>query len=93
MNLWEGDVIRMAVMCNNPLMMKITELSFAMDDLRLFLDTHPDCKEALVYYDEIQRQRRIAVDEYEEKFGPLGFYGNVDCNEWKWVCGPWPWQN
>ena len=93
MNLWEGDVIRMAVMCNNPLMMKITELSFAMDDLRLFLDTHPDCREALVYYDEIQRQRRNAVDEYEAKFGPLGFYGNVDCSEWKWANGPWPWQN
>lgn len=83
----------MASMCNNPLMMKITELSFAMDDLRLFLDTHPNCKEAFVYYDEIQRKRRSVVEEYEEKFGPLGFYGNVGCDEWKWACGPWPWQN
>ena len=27
----------------NALMRKITEVSFAMDELRLFLDTHPDC--------------------------------------------------
>lgn len=85
----------MPVMCRNPLMMRITELSFTMDDLRLFLDTHPECTEAMVYYDEVQEQRRRAVAEWEEQFGPLTSYGNVDvdCGEWKWVCGPWPWQN
>ena len=64
-----------------------------MDELRLFLDTHPDCTEALQYYDEIQRQRRNAVDEFELRFGPLNSYGNVDSSCFKWVCGPWPWQN
>lgn len=85
----------MPVMCKNPLMMRITELSFSMDDLRLFLDTHPECTEALEYFDELQEQRRRAVAEWEAQFGPLTSYGNVDadCGEWKWVCGPWPWQN
>lgn len=85
----------MPVMCKHPLMRRITELSFTMDELRLYLDTHPDCQEALSYYDELQRQRTIAVAEFEAQFGPLTSYGNVDagCGEWKWARGPWPWQN
>ena len=83
----------MPVMCNNPLMMRITELSFAMDELRLFLDTHPDCGDALALMNDLQRQRAEAVAEFEAQFGPLSSYGNVDCGDWKWVQGPWPWQN
>ena len=83
------------IMCKHPLMMRIMEISFTMDDLRLYLDTHPNCKEALVYFDELQEQRRAAVDAYEAQFGPLTMYGNVEsgCDNWKWSYGPWPWQN
>lgn len=83
------------VLCKHPLMMKITEISFTMDELRLFLDTHPDCMEAYRYFDELQEQRRKAVAAYEAQFGPLTSYGNVesDCDNWKWAQGPWPWQN
>lgn len=85
----------MPVMCKHPLMVKIMELSFTMDELRLYLDTHPDCQEAMNYYDELQSQRSSVVAEYEAQFGPLTTYGNVDvtCGEWKWARGPWPWQN
>ena len=83
----------MQVMCNDPLMMQISEVSFAMDELRLFLDTHPDCTEALRYFDELQRIRRNAIDEFELQYGPLMMYGNTDNSCWKWACGPWPWQN
>ena len=50
---------------------------------------------ALVYFDELQEQRRAAVAAYETQFGPLTMYGNVDsgCDNWKWANGPWPWQN
>lgn len=82
-------------MCKHPLMMKISETSFAMDDLRLYLDTHPDCKEALRYFDTLQEERSAAIAAYEAQFGPLTSYGNVEsgCDNWKWSKGPWPWQN
>ena len=32
-------------MCKEDLMKIITQASFAMDDTRLFLDTHPNCTE------------------------------------------------
>ena len=32
---------------------------------------------------------------YEDQFGPLTMYGNVEsgCDNWKWSHSPWPWQN
>ena len=83
------------IICKHPLMMKISEISFTMDELRLYLDTHPNCQEAHHYFDELQEERRAAVAAYEAQFGPLTSYGNVesDCENWKWANGPWPWQN
>ena len=77
----------------NPLLTRIQELSFAMDELRLFLDTHPECTEALTQYNELQRQRMAAVAEYEARFGPISSYGNPNCDTWDWGLRPWPWQN
>lgn len=36
------------------LMKIITQASFALDDTRLFLDTHPNCQEAILYYNKMQ---------------------------------------
>ena len=74
------------------LMRKINELSFVLDEVRLFLDTHPDCKEALLYYNEYARLRDQAVAEYQSFYGPLRFYDPTDDCKWQWVTGPWPWE-
>ena len=44
---------------------------FAADEARLFLDTHPDDKEALAYYQKKMNMFHQAVQRYEEKFGPI----------------------
>ena len=41
----------------NSLFDSITKLSFAMDEVRLFLDTHPQDEEALSAYDQLRGQR------------------------------------
>ena len=47
----EGDVTDMGAEKDRmSLLYKINEASFAMDEARLFLDTHPNCEEALAYY-------------------------------------------
>lgn len=71
---------------------KIAKLSFAMDDTRLFLDTHPGNKEALAFYKETAKARKQAVAEYNDCFGPLNWYDTFDGMEWKWVDAPWPWE-
>lgn len=74
------------------LMTLITRTSFAIDDVKLFLDTHPNCKEALEYYKKTKKMRDEAVKEYTMTFGPISAYNvDVDC-KWTWNEGPMPWE-
>ena len=74
----------------------INVVSFAVDDVKLFLDSHPDCPEALSYFQEMKEQRNQALKEYAGCFGPLTIdTASPVCQndeKWKWVSEPWPWQ-
>ena len=70
----------------------ITATSFVMDELRLFLDTHPTDRGALEYWDRVSKVRNEAVLEYTKCFGPIEAYRvESDC-KWAWTEGPWPWE-
>ena len=45
-----------------------------MDDTRLYLDTHPDCKEAFIYYKKMEKIRNDAIKEYEIHCGSILSY-------------------
>ena len=61
-------------MSKEKLMDIITKASFAMDDVKLFLDTHPNCMEALEYYRKAKEMREEAWEMYTYNFGPLSAY-------------------
>ncbi|MFR8171145.1 MAG: spore coat protein CotJB [Marvinbryantia sp.] len=72
----------------------INEVSFAVDDILLYLDTHPDDCAALAYSREMIATRREAMAVYARRFAPL----TIDCTNdtescrWEWVMQPWPWE-
>ena len=74
------------------LMKRINLLSFAVDEAVLFLDTHPEDREALRYYHEMNAQRQKAVAEYTAEYGPLTAGCVTYADRWTWVDCPWPWQ-
>ncbi len=74
------------------LIRKISEVSFAMDEARLYLDTHPKCEEALAYYQDMCAVRERIVKEYTANFGPLCSYDCFCGDTWEWVKYPWPWE-
>ena len=57
--------------CKKELLEWINIVSFAVDDVKLFLDTHPNCPEALEFFDEFKKQRVQALKEYAKYYGPL----------------------
>ena len=63
---------------------KINESSFAVDDVLLYLDTHPDDCNAMQYYREMAATRKNAMDAYQKEFGPL-IVDSVYGNSWDWV--------
>ena len=76
------------------LLKKINEVSFAVDDILLFLDTHPDCQEALDFYRQNVAIRKESLSEYARLYGPLTIDTADDsCSRsWEWIQQPFPWE-
>ena len=85
---------RNSQMNRRQLMNHINQVSFAVDDVKLNLDTHPCDTEALEYFHKMSRQRNEALKEYAAAYGPLTIDTAKDsCTErWNWINEPWPWQ-
>ena len=58
-------------MNRDELMRKIQETGFALYDLTLFLDTHPQNQMALDYFTDVQKNHTELQAEYEMMYGPL----------------------
>ena len=74
----------------NKLLQRLSAIGFAMYEARLFLDTHPENKEALEMLEKYQAKYASLKKEYEEQFGPLTLNGK---NSDEWLADPWPWEN
>ena len=73
------------------LLKEIDEVSFALNDVTLYLDTHPDCPAGMEYYRQAQAANRRAVAQYEQAYGPL-MITQVNAQNWNWIRDPWPWE-
>lgn len=71
---------------------KIQSVSFAMEDVRLYLDTHPDDTAAYEYYDAYKKIRAKSVNQYNRFFDPLDAYNIKSEEYWSWYTNPWPWE-
>lgn len=74
------------------LLQDIQIVAFVIQDVQLFLDTHPTCAGALDYFNYYNNLLTALTSEYEEKFGPLTVYGVDSTNGWTWIEEPWPWE-
>lgn len=88
------------------LLKQINEVSFMVNDLTLYLDTHPLDTDALDYFSQMSSQRKELLKLYAENFEPL----TMDCvcpdtnnqtksntkyagqRHWTWSDGPVPWD-
>lgn len=64
--------------------------SFAVTDLALYLDTHPDDEKALCLHNKYCKELKDLKDAYQKVYGPLTYY--YPCNKWRWLEEPWPWE-
>lgn len=74
------------------LLKKISQCEFMMIDLGLFLDTHPNCTEALENFRIHKKSYDRLVEEYERVYGPLTLYSVESEKYWTWISLPWPWE-
>lgn len=76
------------------LLNKINEVSFAVDDLLLYLDTHPCCEKSLALYRQYSQERKTLMKEYAQCYGPLTIDDAIysDKGSWEWMEQPFPWE-
>ena len=79
---------RESLLCN------LMQLDFMAVDLALYLNTHPEDKEAIEQYNKIIKAADVVRDKYEAAFGPLCSFRSLNRNDsqWLWIDNPWPWQ-
>lgn len=75
------------------LLLEIMELSFAINDLNLYLDLHPTDEKVLKEFKDIVEKCCAKEMEFVHKFGPLELIDSDSTKEFKWIEDPWPWQN
>lgn len=72
----------------------IDALSFAMDDLNLYLDIYPNSKEYIDLFNKYRVQKNGIVKEYESKYGPLTLNSDsMNSYPWAWDVTSFPWEN
>lgn len=73
------------------LLKKLSSYQFMIDDLKLYLDTHPRDVKTLAKLEEYKEILAPIRRQFEEKYGPLKASNN-STNKWKWIKDPWPWD-
>lgn len=65
-------------------------LNFAIIELGLYLDTHPNDTRAICLHNKYCKECKELEDSYQKVFGPLSI--KYPCNKWRWLESPWPWE-
>lgn len=72
------------------LLRKIMEYKFYVNDLTLYLDTHPNDRKALALHNEYVEKLNEVTKEFEKMYGPLTVETVME--SWEWARDLWPWQ-
>ena len=75
----------------NQLLLKIYEYDFAINDLSLWLDLHPDDTYVYNHFKEYVKSLNQLVELYEHEFGPLQL-DSSDYGNYIWYKNPWPFE-
>lgn len=72
------------------LLKAIAEALFFAQDLKLYLDTHPDDTRAIEMFREAIKQYNACKAAFEDSFYPLTASAAGKDGEWDWLCGTFP---
>lgn len=65
---------------------------FVLIELALFLDTHPQDRRAMEYYNHYNRIKNQMEKEFSQKYFPLNLRLAESGKEWRWGEAPLPWE-
>ncbi len=73
------------------LVRRIHSYHFAMWELHIYLDTHPNDCDAAQRLEEYRKATGELTAQYEASYGPINEISS-GTSRWAWIAGPWPWE-
>jgi spore coat protein JB len=67
-------------------------VGFILIDLGLYLDTHPDDRNAIEYFNHYSRIKNQMTRDFSMKYYPLTMELAESGREWRWGQAPMPWE-
>ena len=77
---------------NNSPVNELQTLAFAIQELALYLDTHPEDSEAVELYRSYQNVYRQCAELFAKECGPLNHRNPATGQRYQWLDDPWPWE-
>lgn len=81
------------------MLLEIQQVSFAVDDVRLYMDMHPEDMGGLALLKKMLLKRKMLLKEYAREFSPLTmdcmaelYEERPDSECYCWQKGPVPWE-
>ncbi|MGI5891820.1 MAG: spore coat protein CotJB [Bacillota bacterium] len=74
------------------LMKRLNELDFAIVEMTMYLDNHPNDRAALSRMQSIVQEQAKVYKEYTEKFGPIKSRDLQPGQGWLWAEENFPWD-
>ena len=71
---------------------ELMAIDFAAHDLSLYLDTHPEDREAFQIYRELLELAKVGKKRYEERYGVICKSDLIHSDSYTWLQDPWPWD-
>lgn len=75
-------------------LLKLQEMCFAAHEINLYLDTHPNDRNAINLFNNYNKEAEVLQKSYEKKYGPIDLSDgeSLDKTPWNWIKEPWPWN-
>ena len=71
---------------------QIAAVHMMLEDLQLYLNTHPSDRNALAKRNGYSKQMRMLKDEYDRCFDMISQDDSLSTYPWEWIEEPWPWE-
>jgi len=73
------------------MLFQLMAYSFAINDLNLFLDMHPEDRSAYDLFKQYVNDKNELESMYVKRFGPMTVTETNGAN-YNWISNPWPWD-
>ncbi len=74
------------------LLLKLSQMEFALNDLSLYLDLHPNDMAVFNKFREYTNEYKRYLNEFEKTYRPLCL-SSINKDSYEYYKNPWPWDN